>query len=104
MAVSYTVSSAVVFAGHERAALREIADAAMGDAHHVRDVGFGGAFSVNLPCASVLVEPTSSMPCESESNVTSSPAAGLPVVPLVTVPVMFWAKAKVPNKRTKKSA
>jgi hypothetical protein len=26
--------------------------------------------------------------------VTSAPAAGLLVVPLVTVPVMFWAEAK----------
>ena len=47
---------------------------------------------LNLPCASVLVEPTSCMPCDSDSSVTSSPAAGLPVVPLVTVPVMFWAR------------
>jgi hypothetical protein len=32
--------------------------------------------------------------------VTSSPAEGLPVVALVTVPVMFWAAAKEVSKST----
>ena len=58
-----------------------------------------GAGNEKRPWASVLVLPTSCMPCESESSVTSSPAAGLPVVPLVTVPVMFWAAAKEVSRR-----
>src|SRR5437867_4206907 len=42
---------------------------------------------LNLPCESVLVWPTSSMPEESLMRVTSSPDEGLLVVPLVTVPL-----------------
>ncbi len=57
-----------------------------------------GAESEKRPCASLLVLPTSCMPCDSERSVTSSPAEGLPVVALVTVPVMFWAAAKEVSK------
>src|SRR5579862_5745583 len=48
----------------------------------------------NWPLASVLVRPDSSMPWPSERRTTSSPASGLPVVLLVTMPVRVWAEAK----------
>src|ERR1039458_5892007 len=54
-----------------------------------------GAEREKWPWASLFVLPISCMPCDSERSVTSSPAEGLPVVALVTVPVMFWAAAKV---------
>ena len=63
-----------------------------------------GAEKEKCPRVSVLVLPISCMPCDSESSVTASPAAGLPVVPLVTVPVMFWAAAKEARKRIQADA
>src|ERR1700759_892800 len=57
------------------------------------------------PCASVFAVPMTCMPADSDSSSTASPAAGLPVVPLVTVPVMFCAAAKegmLNNSRTHK--
>src|SRR5215469_7934106 len=59
-----------------------------------------GAGSENLPCASVLPDPTSCIPCDSDRSVTSSPAEGFPVVPSVTVPVMFCADALVTDAAT----
>src|ERR1035441_7216966 len=59
-----------------------------------------GAGNEKRPCASLLVFATSCMPCESERRVTSSPAEGLPVVALVTVPVMFCAAANEVSKST----
>src|SRR5664280_515106 len=59
-----------------------------------------GAGNEKRPCASLFVLPISCIPCESERRVTSSPAEGLPVVALVTVPVMFCAAAKEVSKST----
>src|SRR5271157_2444692 len=53
-----------------------------------------GAANEKWPPASLLVLATSCMPCDSESSLTSSPTDGLPVVALVTLPVMFCAAAK----------
>src|SRR6185437_1202648 len=47
---------------------------------------------LNFPCASVLVWPASSIPAASLIKTTSSPADGLPVVPLVMVPLSFAAQ------------
>src|ERR1700747_1930887 len=46
---------------------------------------------VNLPCESVFAWLTSSMPAASLMRMTSSPADGLLVVPLVTVPLRLAA-------------
>src|SRR4051812_17926817 len=56
---------------------------------------------VYLPCASVLVRVSSCMVCLSSMRMTSSPAAGLLVVLLVTVPVMSAAKSGAASKRQK---
>src|ERR1035441_1328997 len=61
-----------------------------------------GAAREKWPCASLFVLPISCMPCDSERRVTSSPAEGLPVVALVTVPVMLWAAAKDVSRSTQK--
>src|SRR5579864_8588219 len=56
---------------------------------------------VNFPWASVLAWPTSSMPAPSLIRITSSPAEGLLVVPLVTVPVRVAADATVDRSSVK---
>src|SRR5271165_1995236 len=49
---------------------------------------------LNFPLLSVLALPATSMPLARLMIMTSSPTAGLPVVPLVTVPVRVWAAAE----------
>src|SRR5579864_3322637 len=49
---------------------------------------------LNLPAASALVLSATSMPLERLIRMTWSPAAGLLVVPLVTVPERVWAEAE----------
>src|SRR5271169_3750604 len=63
-----------------------------------------GAANEKWPRASLLLLAISCMPCDSESSVTSSPAEGLPVVPLVTVPVMFCAAADAVTKTSRSVA
>src|SRR5581483_4322655 len=55
------------------------------------------------PCASVLVRASSFIPCASASRTTSSPAAGLPVVPFFTVPVRVAAPAVIAQDTTASS-
>src|SRR5215510_3912520 len=61
------------------------------------------SLKLKLPLASVLVRPTSSMPCPNLINTTSSPAAGLFVVPLFTVPVRFCAETTALKMSTRTS-
>src|SRR5580693_2128487 len=58
--------------------------------------GPGGPVSgkLNLPALSALVVAATSMVVVRLMRMTSSPAAGLLVVPLVTVPVRVWAAAE----------
>src|SRR5581483_2073581 len=56
------------------------------------------------PCASVLVRASSFIPCASASRTTSSPAAGLPVVPFFTVPVSVAAPAAIAQDTTASSS
>src|SRR5437588_132518 len=58
----------------------------------------GGGASRKRPWLSVLVRATSCIPCASFSRITSSPAAGLSMVLLTTVPVISAAKAD--NEKT----
>src|SRR5689334_11015784 len=44
------------------------------------------------------------MPCASLMSITSSPAAGLPVVPFFRVPVRVCAEAIAPSKSTRDAA
>src|SRR6266700_464807 len=55
---------------------------------------------VNFPWASVFVWPASSMPAASLMRMTSSPAEGLLVVPLVTVPLRVAAEAGATKENT----
>src|ERR1035438_8726409 len=59
---------------------------------------------LNLPALSALVVPPTSMPLARLMRSTSSPAAGLLVVPLVTVPVRVWAAARVSERTANRSA
>src|SRR5208337_2737948 len=52
------------------------------------------SLKLNFPVLSVLVLPPTSMPLARLMRMTSSPTAGLPVVPLVTVPESVWAAAE----------
>src|SRR5262249_16490910 len=47
------------------------------------------------PLESVLVRAASSIPCDRFSRMTSSPPAGFPLVPFVTVPVSVSAAAPI---------
>src|SRR5258708_23685322 len=58
------------------------------------------SLKVSWPVASVLERPASSMPWLSLRRTTSSPAAGLPVVEFLTVPVRVWEKAREQRRRT----
>src|SRR5664279_1967383 len=49
------------------------------------------SLKLNFPALSALVLAATSMPLARLMRMTWSPAAGLPVVPLVTVPVRIWA-------------
>src|ERR1700733_9112984 len=52
------------------------------------------SLTLKLPLASVWLRPDSSMPCARLRRTTSSPAAGLFVVPFFTVPVRVCADAE----------
>src|SRR5450755_407486 len=60
------------------------------------------SLKLKLPLASALVRPASSIPWLRLSRTTSSPAAGLPVVAFLTVPVRVWAEAKEERRKTRK--
>src|ERR1700692_1262926 len=57
------------------------------------------SLKLKLPLASVLVRATSSIPWPRPNRMTSSPAAALPVVPFLTVPVRDCA---MPNEESRK--
>src|ERR1700688_42009 len=57
------------------------------------------SLKLKLPLASVLVRATSSIPWPRPNRMTSSPAAALPVVPFLTVPVRDCA---TPNEESRK--
>src|ERR1700676_1379902 len=50
------------------------------------------SLTLKFPLASVWVRPDSSIPWARLSSTTSSPAAGLLVVPFLTAPVRVWAE------------
>src|ERR1700687_4607487 len=52
------------------------------------------SLKLNFPLLSALVLAAISMPVVRLMRMTSSPTAGLPVVPLVTVPERVWARAE----------
>src|SRR5579863_10459811 len=56
------------------------------------------SFKLKAPLASVWVRPDSSIPCDRLRSTTSSPAAGLLVVPFVTLPIIVWADAEVRSR------
>src|ERR1700674_2178723 len=58
------------------------------------------SFRLKLPLASVWVRPDSSIPWPRLRSTTSSPAAGLLVVPFLTVPVRVWAEAETETRRS----
>jgi hypothetical protein len=68
-----------------------IVDSLMDGADEVRSGTV--TLKLNFPLLSALVLPPTSMPLARLMRMTSSPAAGLLVVPLVTVPVRVWAAA-----------
>src|SRR5579862_6087334 len=62
------------------------------------------SLKLNLPEESAFVLAATSMPLERLMRMTSSPAAGLLVVPLVTVPERVWAEAEARETTTNKTA
>ena len=57
------------------------------------------SWKLNFPAPSALVVAATFMPLEKSMSRTSSPTAGLPVVPLVTVPVRVWAEEAMASEK-----